>query len=376
MSNPFDIQLTPDEDNRRRFLVGLKRKVNLELPAKLRSLAAQHHFPVLERKLGRPLEQTSREDRSRLAELIHDETDYKTWAALTYQSQDQMWEFVADVLERELPRLQALADSNPGKAGGSLELDSELELPRYIAGHEIHRQPGGFTYDAGDGDTTAGAFYRGANLIYGPGKNVHNQPGYGAAEFIGEQVQRLFGDIEPKRILDVGCGAGVNTTALAGVFPEAEIVGVDCAPGFLRFAHAFAEYSGRRVHFRQMNIEDLGAFADGSFDLVVSTIVGHETTQKALPKVMAECWRVLAPGGAVLHMDVPTQITRLGLVDQILNDWQVKNNGEHFWTGWAEANVRSMMESVGYPQGSIVAEHFSRVPNAAPWFLHGASKPH
>lgn len=376
MSNPFDIRLTPAEENRRRFLVGLKRKVNLEIPAKLRRACEQRHIPALEQSLKRPLEQTSREDRRLLAPLIHDEADYKTWATLTYESQDLMWEFVADVLERELPRLQALADSNPRRAGGSLQLDDDLVLPRYIAGHEIHRQPGGFTYDAGPGDTTAGAFYRGANLIYGPGKNVHNQPGYGAADFIAEQLRRLFDIDEPKRILDLGCGAGVNTTALAALFPEAEIFGVDCAPGFLRFGHAFAEYSGQRAHFRQMDIENLDAFSDGSFDLIVSTIVGHETTQKALPKIMAECWRVLAPGGAVLHMDVPTQISRLGLVDQVLNDWQVKNNGEHFWTGWAEADVTAMMESVGYPSNAIVAEHASRVANAAPWFLHGARKPH
>ena len=160
----------------------------------------------------------------------------------------------------------------------------------------------------------------------------------------------------------------------AQTYPEATIYGIDCAPAFLRFAHALAESEGLAIHFRQMNAEEM-SFEDSSFDLVVSHIVGHETSPRALPRLIGECWRLLRPGGVALHMDVPTQVSRLPLADQVMNDWQVRHNGEHFWTGWAEADVCSIMLDKGYPQECIFAEHVQRSDSGPVWFVHGAQKP-
>jgi hypothetical protein len=75
-------------------------------------------------------------------------------------------------------------------------------------------------------------------------------------------------------------------------------------------------------------------------------------------------------------MDVPTQVDFVTLADQVMNDWQVRHNGEHFWTGWAEADVRALMLEAGYPESVIIAEHARREGQAGPaWFLHGARKP-
>jgi len=71
---------------------------------------------------------------------------------------------------------------------------------------------------------------------------------------------------------------------------------------------------------------------------------------------------------------VPTQPGHLGLIDQVLNDWQVRNNGEPFWMGWADANVREHMRASGYAENDMIAEHVGR-DEGGHWFCHGGRKP-
>ena len=52
-----------------------------------------------------------------------------------------------------------------------------------------------------------------------------------------------------------------------------------------------------------MNAEKLD-FDNGEFDLIFSCIMFHETSRKALPKILKECHRVLEKGG-VLRIVVP-----------------------------------------------------------------------
>ena len=375
MNNEMQLSLDKEQELRRQYLVSLKRFANLTLPADLRSLSHDKHETALAAELNRPLEQTNPDDRALLAERVTQEPLYKAWEAMTYVSQGMMWDLVSDIIAEDLPRLTETAErlSQTTPAGGSLKLNPDIELPPTIANYEIHRQPGGFTYESGEDDLTAGAFYAGASLVYGPGKRAGTPIGYGAGDFVVNQVKERFPGFEPKTILDVGCGAGRNTVAFPMAYPAATTTAIDCAAGLLRYAHAHAEAAGAPIHFRQMNAEQMD-FEDESFDLVVSTILGHETSPEGLPKVLAECWRVLKPGGVILHMDVPIQTSRIGLADQILQDWQVEHNGEPFWTGWAEANLPELMIAAGYPKDRVFAEH-AAAGGGAVWFVHGASKP-
>jgi ubiquinone/menaquinone biosynthesis C-methylase UbiE len=118
---------------------------------------------------------------------------------------------------------------------------------------------------------------------------------------IGEKVADLALSVAPgpRRVLDVGSGTGYLLGLLAGRLPAArELTGVDPAPGMVAAA---AERAGdARLRFTAGTAERLPA-DDGRYDLVVSTTsFDHWTDQGA---GLAECARVLAPGGHLVLAD-------------------------------------------------------------------------
>jgi len=103
----------------------------------------------------------------------------------------------------------------------------------------------------------------------------------------------------PGRVLDVGCGTGYLLRNLAGRYPEAQqLCGVDAAPQMITTASAFAR--DNRLNFTVGVAEELD-YLDGTFDLIVSTTsFDHWADQQA---GLAECARVLRPGGHVVLVD-------------------------------------------------------------------------
>ncbi|MEL7374553.1 MAG: class I SAM-dependent methyltransferase, partial [Pseudomonadota bacterium] len=142
-------------------------------------------------------------------------------------------------------------------------------------------------------------------------------------------------------------GPGTETIAYAQAFPDAEIWGVDLSAPFLRFAHVWAEDLGTPIHYRQVDARDTG-FEAGSFDLIVSNIMFHETGDDILPDILKEMRRLIAPKGVMLHVDVPFQVHRTPVTKQVTNHWQVINNGEPYWSGFANLDVGAQLERAGF----------------------------
>jgi len=242
---------------------------------------------------------------------------------------------------------------------GSLKLNPALDLPEPIASTEIHRQPGGYYHSEHEQDLHAALIYFGTLELYRAAKGLTahapvGEPGIG--RYIASVVRRRYPDLQPRRILDLGCGPGTDTIAYKEAFPQAEVHGLDLSAPFVRFGHAWAEERGVELHFRQADARQTG-YPDGHFDLIVSHILFHETWHDIAPQIFAEAHRLLAPGGVFLNADVPYQPARLSIPKQVTNDWQVRNNGEPFWTGFADTDVPALLRAVGFGDGHIVADY-------------------
>jgi ubiquinone/menaquinone biosynthesis C-methylase UbiE len=131
------------------------------------------------------------------------------------------------------------------------------------------------------------------------GFNVHNAAGY--EQLMGRWSRKLAppfidfaGLAEGERIIDVGCGTGSLTFALARAADLGEIAAIDYSPVFVE--EAIQRNSDPRIKIRQADACDL-PFEDGAFDRSLALLVLHFVPEAG--KAVAEMRRVVRQGGVV-----------------------------------------------------------------------------
>jgi SAM-dependent methyltransferase len=215
------------------------------------------------------------------------------------QAQKMVWASVADSVEREGDRLAREAQL-AATAAGSLTLDPALDVPKNVHAIDVHLMPGSYT--RGADSLEAGAVYDRGLAVFSMGLMGANLDDIGLS--MSQYIKQRFPDFAPQRILDTGCTVGHNTLPWKQAYPDAELVAIDAAPGPLAYASARAKMQGQDVHFHQMCADDL-AFDDASFDVVWSSMFLHELSKKQRAKCFEEAFRVLRPGGLMVHMELP-----------------------------------------------------------------------
>ena len=329
-------QSTADELARGRFVSGIRSLILNDLAGDLRRAYDNRAEPAYRRAQGRA-PASSREAH----QALRGDPAFNIYSAMRVQAQKMVWASVADGVEREGERLAAEA-ARVGNAPGTLTLDPALAVPRNVSAIDVHLMPGSYTR-GGDG-LEAGAVYDRGLAVFSMGLMGANLDDIGLS--MAKYIALRHPGFAPSRILDIGCTIGHNTLPWKQAYPAAEVIAIDAAPGGLAYGSARARMQGQDVQFRQMCADKLD-FPDASFDLVWSSMFLHELSKQTRAAVFSEAYRVLRPGGLMLHMELPPN-GEMSAFDGFYLDWDSYYNQEPFYKGYRDESPSELCARAGF----------------------------
>lgn len=152
-------------------------------------------------------------------------------------------------------------------------------------------------------------------------------------------------DFAPRRILELGCGHGPFTVALAERWPYAAVTGCDLSLRALEQARRTANLRGAAWRLWRAAAEDTGLCAD-EYDLVASYALMHELPRAVLGRVLREARRLLAPGGRLLMVDVPPY-RFLSPHEAWKQDEEARIGGDPYWAEYATTDLADAARMAG-----------------------------
>lgn len=332
-----------DERARFNFLANLNKHVS-------GSLGPGNRLAWEKRVLPRFVAENDRQpaDRFEVRRAMNADPYHRFWSALKRNSMEMRQQNGRSIVLRQLDDLDARARAASGNGAG-LDLDAAVQVPPYQRAVDIHCMPGSYHGEERPGDVSAGANYDSGMFATTGGAMGALSDGGGQA--LVKWVREQRPGWSPGRILDIGATIGHNALPLAQAWPDAEVIAIDTAAPVLRYGHARARSLGvDNIAFVQANGEDLSRFPDGHFDWVQTTMFLHETSGRALPRIIAEGARVLAGGGLMFHLEQPQYTPEMPLFEQFMRDWDAFNNNEPFWSAMHATDVHDIMAAAGLPR--------------------------
>ncbi|AGH47819.1 methylase involved in ubiquinone/menaquinone biosynthesis [Sphingomonas sp. MM-1] len=374
-----------DEAARYNFLTGLNKYLSGTIGAGNKLAYDTRVLPAFRAEHGR-----DPRDRFEIRHAMNRDPWHRFWSACKRNSMEMRQQNGRSITLRQIDELAGkVRQFNEGR--DTLELDPAVKVPRYQDAVDIHCMPGCYHGEERPGDMSAGANYdSGLFATTGGGLGALSD---GGGQALVEWIRKERPGWTPKRILDLGCTVGHNIVPLALAFPEAEVIAIDTAAPVLRYGHARAQALGAtNLRFIQMDAEHMGRFADGHFDWVQTTMYLHELSGKALPAIIREGVRVLAPGGLMFHLEQPQYTDDMPLYEQFIRDWDAFNNNEPFWSAMHAMDLKQIMADAGLPldcqfvtgvRAVVDRDIFPQAPSgeqedhgrAAVWNAYGAWKP-
>ncbi|BBO69026.1 ubiquinone biosynthesis O-methyltransferase [Desulfosarcina alkanivorans] len=107
-------------------------------------------------------------------------------------------------------------------------------------------------------------------------------------------------DLAGSRVLDVGCGGGLLSEALAAC--GARVTGIDMAEASLAVARSHMRTSGLDIDYRRITAEAHSIETPGHYDMAVCMELLEHVPRPA--SIIAACARLVRPGGSVFFATV------------------------------------------------------------------------
>lgn len=121
-----------------------------------------------------------------------------------------------------------------------------------------------------------------------------------------------------QNVLDLACGPGGWVQDVAFAHQDMEVIGVDSSRAMLAYARSLARVQGLdNASFEFMDIRKPLTFADDSFDFIHARFLTSVLSPTEWPGLLAECKRILRPGGIIRLVEAEWPLTNSAAVQHL-----------------------------------------------------------
>ncbi len=164
------------------------------------------------------------------------------------------------------------------------------------------------------------------------------------------------------RVLDVAAGTGRTLRQLRAALPQAQLLGLDLSTAYLRQANRWlAQLPGELPQLVQGNAEAM-PFADNSVQAISCVFLMHELPAQARQHVIAECFRLLEPGGVLVLID-SIQLDDSPHYAAVMENFR-RVFHEPYYRDYIGDDIKGRLESVGFTQVQAETHFMARVWSA------------
>ena len=170
-------------------------------------------------------------------------------------------------------------------------------------------------------------------------------------------------------VLDLACGPGEWANQVAFESLNMQVVGVDINQTMIEYASAFARIQVLpNISFECMDLKNPLDFGDGSFDLINGRFLVGFLDQRSWPALLAECWRVLSPGGILILSECELGVSSSPAL-QSLGGWFTRALCQQKRTFSADGHTMGIVQRLSpllHQAGFVAVQHQPFVLDASP----------
>ena len=148
------------------------------------------------------------------------------------------------------------------------------------------------------------------------------------------------------RVLDVATGTGRTLRQIRASLPQAQLVGLDLSPAYLRQANRWlGQLPSELPQLVQGNAEAM-PFAEGSMQAVTCVFLLHELPAAARQNVINDCFRVLEPGGVLVLAD-SVQLADSPAFEPVMDNFR-RAFHEPYYRDYIGDDIESRLTAAGF----------------------------